>query len=72
MELMGNFISIGGGDRMLMDRVFQDSLNSPEFRSVLPAYCNKDYKDVTYGMGGNLEADPQKMSYFKIFFFGCG
>lgn len=53
---------------MIMDRVFQDSLNSPEF-SVFPAYWDKDYKDLTYGVGGNLEADPQKISYFKYYMF---
>lgn len=46
---------------MIMDGVFQDSLNSPEF-SVFPAHWDKD---LTYGVGGILKADPQKISYFK-------
>ena len=43
------------GDRMFVDKIFQDSSNGPKFSSVFPVYCTKD---MIYGVEGTLEEEP--------------
>lgn len=53
---------------MFVDRVFQDSLNSPEFCSVLPAYWAKSYEDMSYGWEVSWrQILKRSATYFKTF-----
>lgn len=53
---------------MFVDRVFQDSLNSPEFCSVLPTYWAKNYKDMSYGWEVSWRQILKRLAtYFRTF-----